>query len=164
MTCAVFPGTFDPMTLGHMDILRRATRLFDHVVVAVAESADKHPWLSLSERVALARELTADFEGVRVEGFCGLLRDFVLKEGAQVVVRGVRPLGDFADEYRMAGMNRQLMPGVETVFITADPKFQFVKGSLVREIVKMGGSVSAFLAPAASKALAAKIHDNVNPS
>lgn len=157
MTCAVFPGTFDPMTLGHMDILRRATGIFETVIVAVAESAQKHPLLTLQERIDLIRELTEGMDRVRVEGFRGLLCDFVLSQGASVVIRGVRPVGDFATEYQMAATNRSLMPGVETVFMMPASQYQFVKGSLVREIVKMGGSVSAFVAPAASKALAAKI-------
>lgn len=162
MTSAVFPGTFDPMTLGHMDILRRATGLFDSVIVAVAESAQKHTWLTFQERIDLTRELTSDIKGVRVEGFSGLLRDFVLSQGSRVVIRGVRSIEDFSDECQMAGMNRVLMPQVETLLMLSDPKYQFIKSSLVREIVKMGGSVSAFLAPAASKALAAKIR-NANP-
>ncbi len=157
MTSAVFPGTFDPMTLGHMDLLRRATGLFDSVIVAVAESKEKHTLLSHQERIELTRELTSGMKGVRVEGFSGLLRDFVLNHGARVVIRGVRSIEDFSDECQMAGMNRVLMPEVETLFMMSDPRYQFIKSSLVREIVKMGGSVSAFIAPAASKALAAKI-------
>ena len=157
MTCAVFPGTFDPMTLGHMDIVRRAAGIFDTVIVAVAESAAKHPLLPLKERVDLARDLTEGMPGVSVEGFSGLLSDFVVSRGASVVVRGMRPVGDFANEYQMAATNRLLMPGVETVFLMPSAQYQFVKGSLVREIVKMGGSVSAFVAPAATKALAAKL-------
>lgn len=157
MTSAVFPGTFDPMTLGHMDVLRRATGLFDSVIVAVAESKEKHTLLTHQERIELTRELTSGMTGVRVEGFSGLLRDFVLSQGARVVIRGVRSIEDFSDECQMAGMNRVLMPEVETLFMMSDPKYQFIKSSLVREIVKMGGSVSAFIAPAASKALAAKI-------
>ena len=157
MTSAVFPGTFDPMTLGHMDLLRRATGLFDSVIVAVAESKEKHTLLSHQERIELTRELSSGMKGVRVEGFSGLLRDFVLNHGARVVIRGVRSIEDFSDECQMAGMNRVLMPGVETLFMMSDPRYQFIKSSLVREIVKMGGSVSAFIAPAASKALAAKI-------
>lgn len=145
------------MTLGHMDLLRRATGLFDSVIVAVAESKEKHTLLSHQERIELTRELTSGMKGVRVEGFSGLLRDFVLNHGARVVIRGVRSIEDFSDECQMAGMNRVLMPGVETLFMMSDPRYQFIKSSLVREIVKMGGSVSAFIAPAASKALAAKI-------
>ncbi len=162
MTSAVFPGTFDPMTLGHMDLLRRATGLFDSVIVAVAESKEKHTLLTYLERIELTRELTSGMQGVRVEGFSGLLRDFVLNHGARVVIRGVRSIEDFSDECQMAGMNRVLMPEVETLFMMSDPKYQFIKSSLVREIVKMGGSVSAFIAPAASKALAAKIR-HANP-
>ena len=112
MTCAVFPGTFDPMTLGHMDIVRRAADIFDTVIVAVAESAAKNPLLTLKERVDLARELTEGMPGVSVEGFSGLLSDFVVNRGASVVVRGMRPVGDFANEYQMAATNRLLMPGV----------------------------------------------------
>ena len=121
MTCAVFPGTFDPMTLGHMDIVRRAADIFDTVIVAVAESAAKNPLLTLKERVDLARELTEGMPGVSVEGFSGLLSDFVVNRGASVVVRGMRPVGDFANEYQMAATNRLLIVHGISRFPTSRP-------------------------------------------
>lgn len=156
MVCAVYAGTFDPMTRGHQDILARAARLFDRVIVAVAESRAKNTLLSHAERIDLARELTKGMAHVEVEGFSGLLCDFVRAHGANVLVRGIRPVGDFDGEYQMAQANRALMPEVETVFLMSAPEVASVKGTLVREIVRMGGNVSAFLEPAATKAVAAK--------
>ena len=153
MTCAIYPGTFDPMTLGHLDVLRRASGIFDKVIVAVAESSAKKPLFSLSERIAFVNDLIVDMPNVEVEGFTGLLVDFLRNHGARVIVRGVRDAGDFSDECQMAGANRLLMPEVETVFLASSPKYQSVKGSLVREIVKMGGDVSAFLAPTTTKTI-----------
>jgi len=142
------------MTYGHLDILKKAVGIFDHVIVAVAESREKCPALAWQERVEIARTLTAGMEHVEIDEFDGLLCDFVRRRGARVIVRGLRAADDFAGEYRMAAANRILMPEVETVFLTPSPEVQHVKGSLVREIVKMGGNVSAFVAPAASKILA----------
>lgn len=157
MLHAVYPGTFDPMTLGHLDIVKRASGLFDQMVVAVAESESKKPLFSLEERVDLIRTLVADMPNVKVEGFTGLLCDYMRSRNLQVIVRGMRPVGDFANEYQMAMTNRCLMPEVETVFLTANPQFLSARGTLVREIVKMGGDVSDFVAPAVTKALKEKL-------
>ncbi len=147
MVRAVYPGTFDPMTLGHLDLLRRAAAIFDTVIVAVAESSRKKPLFSLAERIDLARSQTEDLKNVQVEGFQGLLCDFVLQHEAKVIVRGARAVSDFEYEFQMAGMNRHLMPDVETIFMTPADKYQFVSGTFVREIALLDGDVSEFVAP-----------------
>jgi pantetheine-phosphate adenylyltransferase len=143
---AVYPGTFDPMTLGHVDLMRRAARLFSSVIVAVAAGHHKRTLFSLEERLAMAQEACAAWPHVRVLSFDGLLRDFVVGQGASVVVRGLRAVSDFEYEFQMAGMNRQLMPDVETLFLTPSDAYQFVSGTFVREIAMLGGDVSKFVA------------------
>jgi pantetheine-phosphate adenylyltransferase len=143
---AVYPGTFDPMTLGHVDLVRRAARLFNSVIVAVAAGHHKRTVFSLEERLAMAQEACAAWPNVRVMAFEGLLRDFVVGRGASVVVRGLRAVSDFEYEFQMAGMNRQLMPDVETLFLTPSDAYQFVSGTFVREIAMLGGDVSKFVA------------------
>lgn len=143
MTRAVYPGTFDPMTLGHLDIVRRAARIFPEVIVAVAQSAGKQPLLTLEERCAAAKLQCADFPNVTVKTFEGLLKDFVERLGVQVIVRGARAVSDFEYEFQMAGMNRQLMPQVETVFLTPSDQYQFVSGTFVREIARLGRDEAA---------------------
>lgn len=144
---AVYPGTFDPMTLGHQDLVRRAAHLFDHLIVAVAAGHHKRTMFTLDERLAIARELCQPYANVEVVDFRGLLRDFVLQRGGKVVVRGLRAVSDFEYEFQMAGMNRQLMPDVETLFLTPSDQYQFVSGTFVREIASLGGDVSKFVAP-----------------
>ncbi|MCO5977216.1 pantetheine-phosphate adenylyltransferase [Ideonella oryzae] len=144
---AVYPGTFDPMTLGHQDLVRRAARLFDHLIVAVAAGHHKRTMFTLDERLGLARELCQPYPNVEVVDFRGLLRDFVVQRGGKVVVRGLRAVSDFEYEFQMAGMNRQLMPDVETLFLTPSDQYQFVSGTFVREIASLGGDVSKFVAP-----------------
>lgn len=139
MTVAVYPGTFDPLTCGHQDLVRRASRIFRQVIVGVAVSAGKSPLLTLEERVECARVICADFPNVTVAPVTGLLKNFVAENGVQVIVRGARAVSDFEYEFQMAGMNRQLMPDVETVFLTPGDKFQFVSGTFVREIARLGG-------------------------
>ncbi len=156
MTKAIYPGTFDPFTRGHEDLVRRAARMFAKVVVAVADSRGKGPALSQGERVLLARAELADCANVEVVAFSGLLVDLALAHQANIVVRGVRAVSDFDYEFQMAGMNRQLMPELETVFMTPSDRYQFVSGTLVREIARMGGDVERFLSPAVSEALRAK--------
>ncbi len=156
MVTAVYPGTFDPFTLGHLDLLKRACPLFSGVIVAVARSAGKHPLFSLEERVQLAREATRNLPGVRVTPFDGLLADFVRAEQARVIIRGARAVSDFEYEFQMAGMNRSLMPEAETVFMMPGESFQFVSGTFVREIALMGGDVSRFVTPAVARALEQK--------
>ena len=154
MTTAVYPGTFDPMTNGHVDLVRRASRIFDHVVVGGAESRKKRPLLSLETRVALARGICREFENVTVQPFDGLLKDFVAARGAGVIIRGARAVSDFEYEFQMAGMNRQLMPDVETIFLTPSDQYQFVSGTFVREIAQLSPKDAArFVTPEVLEAL-----------
>lgn len=142
---AVYPGTFDPMTLGHEDLVRRAARLFPRLIVAVAAGHHKRTMFSLAERLEIAAELARLHANVEVASFSGLLSDFVVAKGAHVVVRGLRAISDFEYEFQMAGMNRQLMPDVETMFLTPSDDYQFVSGTFVREIASLGGNVSQFV-------------------
>lgn len=154
---AVYPGTFDPITLGHEDLIRRAARLFDSVIVAVADSAAKRPFFTRDERVEMAREVLKDIRNVEVMGFSGLLMKFVQQHGARVVVRGLRAASDFEYEFQLAGMNRGLYPDVETLFLTPGEQYMFVSATIVREISILGGDVSKFVPPMVAKRLAAKI-------
>ena len=156
---AVYPGTFDPMTLGHEDLVRRAARLFDHVVLAVADSRTKRPMFTLAERIDMARDTLADVKNVSVKGFSGLLMNFVQEHGARVVMRGVRAVSDFDYEFQLAGMNRKLYPDVETVFMTPGEEHMFLSATLVREISVMGGDVSKFVSPMIAERLKTKIKD-----
>ena len=153
---AVYPGTFDPMTLGHEDLMRRASRLFDRLILAVAAGHHKRTLFTIAERLEIAEELAARYENVEVIAFRGLLRDFVVEHGGKVVVRGLRAVSDFEYEFQMAGMNRQLMPDVETVFLTPSDQYQFVSGTFVREIAMLGGDVSKFVAPSVLARLQAR--------
>lgn len=144
---AVYPGTFDPMTLGHEDLMRRARDLFDHLILAVAAGHHKSTMFSLDERLEIAQELASKHPNVEVIAFDGLLSDFVVAHNGGVVVRGLRAVSDFEYEFQMAGMNRYLMPQVETVFLTPSDQFQFVSGTFVREIASLGGDVSKFVSP-----------------
>ncbi|MBI2733468.1 MAG: pantetheine-phosphate adenylyltransferase, partial [Aquabacterium sp.] len=155
---AVYPGTFDPMTLGHADLMRRASQLFGRLILAVAAGHHKRTMFSVDERLAMAKELAKDYPNVEVIAFSGLLRDFVVNHGGRVVVRGLRAVSDFEYEFQMAGMNRQLMPDVETVFLTPSDQYQFVSGTFVREIAMLGGDVSKFVAPS----VLARLHERVN--
>lgn len=156
---AVYPGTFDPMTLGHEDLVRRAAGLFDHVVLAVADSKTKRPLFTLAERIDMARDALKDVKNVTVEGFSGLLMQFVREHDARVVLRGVRAVSDFDYEFQLAGMNRKMHPEVETVFMTPGEEYMFLSATLVREISVMGGDVSKFVSPAIAGRLKAKIKD-----
>src|SRR4051812_12552227 len=142
---AVYPGTFDPITLGHEDLARRASRLFDRVIIAVAESRSKNTFFSLDERVEMARELLSDVKNVEVMGFSGLLMRFVQEQGARVVVRGLRAVSDFEYEFQLAGMNRGMYPDLETVFLTPGEQFMFISATIVREISIFGGDTSKFV-------------------
>jgi pantetheine-phosphate adenylyltransferase len=144
---AVYPGTFDPMTLGHEDLMRRAAGLFDHLILAVAAGHHKRTMFTIAERLDIAREIAQPYANVEVVPFRGLLRDFVVEMGGHVVVRGLRAVSDFEYEFQMAGMNRQLMPEVETVFMTPSDQYQFVSSTFIREIASLGGDVSKFVAP-----------------
>jgi pantetheine-phosphate adenylyltransferase len=154
---AVYPGTFDPMTLGHEDLARRAARLFDKVVLAIADSRAKQPFFTLDERVEMAREVLKDLANVEVVGFSGLLMKFVQQHKARVVVRGLRAVSDFEYEFQLAGMNRGLYPDVETVFLTPGEQHMFVSATIVREISILGGDVNKFVHPYVAKRLKSKI-------
>jgi pantetheine-phosphate adenylyltransferase len=154
---AVYPGTFDPMTLGHEDLVRRAARLFDKVILAIADSRAKRPFFTLDERVEMAREVLKDLGNVQVIGFSGLLMKFVQDHGARVVVRGLRAVSDFEYEFQLAGMNRGLYPDVETVFLTPGEQFMFISATIVREISVLGGDVSKFVHPVVAARLREKI-------
>lgn len=154
---AVYPGTFDPMTLGHEDVVRRATQLFARVIVAVAAGHHKKALFSLEERIAMAREAVKAYPQVEVESFGGLLRDFVVARGAKAMVRGLRAVTDFDYEFQLAGMNRSLMPHVETVFLTPSDKYQFVSSTFVREIATLGGEVDKFVSPVVNARLLEKV-------
>jgi pantetheine-phosphate adenylyltransferase len=143
----VYPGTFDPFTRGHEDLVRRAARLFDVVVVAIADSAAKQPFFPASERIEMAREVLRPYSNVEVLGFSSLLMEFVKAQGAQAVVRGLRAVSDFEYEFQMAGMNRNLYPDVETLFLTPDENYMFISATFVREIARFGGDVSKFVHP-----------------
>lgn len=145
MTRAIYPGTFDPLTSGHEDLLARAARLFDEVVLAVADSSAKNPLFPVEERVEMATEVLAPLGNVRVVRFSGLLVNLVQDQQADVVLRGIRAVSDFDYEFQLAGMNRQLMPGIETMFMTPADEHQFVSGTLVREIARLGGEVEKFV-------------------
>lgn len=144
---AVYPGTFDPITLGHEDVVRRATQLFGRVIVAVAAGHHKKTLFSLEERMVMVREAVVAYPQVEVESFAGLLRDFVVERGAKAMVRGLRAVTDFDYEFQLAGMNRALMPDVETVFLTPGDKYQFISSTFVREIAQLGGEVDKFVSP-----------------
>jgi pantetheine-phosphate adenylyltransferase len=154
---AIYPGTFDPMTLGHEDLMRRAAGLFDRLILAVAAGHHKRTMFTPAERLDIAREIALPYPNVEVLPFRGLLRDFVVAEGGKVVVRGLRAVTDFEYEFQMAGMNRQLMPDVETVFMTPSDQFQFVSGTFVREIASLGGDVSNFVAPSVLRRLQERV-------
>ena len=154
---AVYPGTFDPITLGHEDIVRRAAQLFDRVIVAVAAGHHKKTMFSLEERIDMAREAVQIYPGVQVESFSGLMRDFVVARDAKAMVRGLRAVTDFDYEFQLAGMNRALMPDVETVFLTPGDRFQFISSTFVREIASLGGEVDKFVSPGVNQRLLDKV-------
>ena len=154
---AVYPGTFDPITNGHEDLIQRASRIFGEVVVGVALSQAKRPFFTLEERVALATEVLAPYPNVKVLGFGGLLSEFVREQSAGLILRGLRAVSDFEYEFQLAGMNRRLAPGVETLFLTPSDKYLFLSATIVREIAVLGGDISAFVHPATAQRMAAKI-------
>ncbi len=158
---AVYPGTFDPITLGHEDVVRRAAQLFDHLVVAVAEGHHKKPLFSLCERMLMAEQAVAKFGNVSVKSYGGLLRDFVVQCGAKAMVRGLRAVTDFDYEFQLAGMNRRLIPDVETVFLTPGDQFQFISSSFVREIALLGGAVNEVVAPHVWQRLQQKVSESM---
>ena len=156
MLTVVYPGTFDPFTRGHEDLVRRAARLFDRVVVGIAASEAKKPMFTLDERIDMAREVLADLPNAKVTGFSSLLMAFVHEQGARAVLRGLRAVSDFEYEFQMAGMNRRLWPEVETLFLTPSEQYMFVSATIVREVARFGGDVSSFVHPAVAARLKAK--------
>lgn len=160
---AIYAGTFDPMTLGHEDLVRRAASLFDHVIVAIAASHAKRPFFSLEERVEMAEEiLLPQYPNVEVSSFNGLLMNFLHEKGAKVILRGLRAASDFEYEFQMAGMNRNLYPEVETMFLTPSEQYTFISATMVREIAIFGGDVSNFARPVVCERLAKKIAERNN--
>jgi len=153
----VYPGTFDPLTAGHEDLVRRASFLFDEVVVAVADSRAKQTLFSLEERVGITTDVLKPFKNVTVMGFQGLLMDFIQRQGAQIVLRGLRAVSDFEYEFQLAGMNRKLYPDVETLFLTPAEQYTFISATMVREIAVLGGDVSTFVNPIVLKYIRQKL-------
>jgi pantetheine-phosphate adenylyltransferase len=161
MEKAIYPGTFDPITRGHEDLVRRASGLFDQVVVAVAVSRGKDPFFTQEERVGMGREVLANYTNVEVMSFSGLLMEFAQQQQARVILRGLRAVSDFEFEFQMAGMNRSLYPGVETLFLTPSEQYMFVSATIVREIALLGGNVDKFVHPLIAEQL--RMRTNRNP-
>lgn len=157
MSKAIYPGTFDPITNGHTDLIVRATRIFDQVVVAIAANPAKNPLFSVNERIDMVRQVCDDLVDIEVMGFDGLLIDFVKQQDAQVVIRGLRAVSDFEFEFQLASANRRLNPDVETVFMTPSEKHTFTSASLVKEIAIFGGDISSFVDPRINKLLTDKL-------
>ena len=157
MLRCVYPGTFDPLTKGHEDLIRRAARLFGEVVVGVADSQRKGPWFNADERVSMAREVVKDLPNVRIERFACLLLDFARQQEAGIIMRGLRAVSDFEYEFQMAGMNRSMDPSVEVVFLTPSEKYLFISATIVREVAFFGGDFSRFVHPLVAEALKRKV-------
>ncbi len=157
---AIYAGTFDPLTRGHEDLVRRAVNLFDHVIMAIAASQAKRPFFSLEERVDMARNVLAAYPTVEVCSFEGLLMDFLHARGAKVILRGLRAASDFEYEFQMAGMNRNLYPEVETIFLTPSEQYMFISATMVREIAILGGDVSKFVQPTVCERLIQRVAEN----
>jgi pantetheine-phosphate adenylyltransferase len=155
---AVYPGTFDPITLGHQDLIRRAASLFDVVIVAVAAAHHKKTLFTLDERLDTVREVVKSYANVQVESFSGLVRDFAVDHGARAMLRGVRSVTDFDFENQLAGMNRALAPDVDTVFLTPDARYQYISSTLVREIATLKGDVAQFVSPVVHRRLLQKLN------
>jgi len=152
-TTVIYPGTFDPITNGHTDLVQRAARLFERIIVAIAVNVPKAPFFPIEERVAMAKAALGHLEPVEVLGFDDLLVNFARRQGASVLLRGLRAVSDFEHEFQLASMNRQLAPEVETVFLTPDEGYAYISSSLVREIAMLGGDVSPFVHPQVQAAL-----------
>jgi pantetheine-phosphate adenylyltransferase len=154
---AIYPGSFDPITNGHTDLIQRASRLFDKVIVAVAAHSGKQPAFSLAERVTLAENVLAGIDGIEVCGFDTLLVDFARQQQADVILRGLRAVSDFEYEFQLTGMNRKLAPGIETLFLMPDEQYTYISSSLVKEVARLGGDVSGFVHEAVFEALRNKV-------
>jgi len=157
MIRAVYPGTFDPLTRGHEDLVRRAAKLFDPLIIGVAISRGKSTFFTLQERTEMAQEVLGDLKNVQITSFTGLLTEFVRKHDAHVVLRGLRAVSDFEYEFQLAGMNRSLYPDFETLFLTPSEQHMFISATLVREIALLGGDIAKFVHPSVGKRLDAKV-------
>ncbi len=157
MDKAIYPGTFDPVTRGHEDLVRRASRHYDQVVVAVATSREKKPFFMLDERVEMAQQVFADCTNVEVAAFSGLLMEFLRQQNATIILRGLRAASDFEYEFQMAGMNRGMYPDVETLFMTPSEQYMFISATIVREIALLGGNVDKFVRPLVAQRFHGKI-------
>ncbi|HLP81203.1 MAG TPA: pantetheine-phosphate adenylyltransferase [Nitrosomonas sp.] len=153
MDKVVYPGTFDPVTRGHEDLVRRACRLFEHVIVAVAVNSGKKPFFSVEERVDMAQKVLFDCENVKIMPFSGLLMNFLQQQNARIILRGLRAVSDFEYEFQMAGMNRGMYPDVETLFMTPSEQYMFISATIVREIASLGGNVETFVHPLVAEQL-----------
>lgn len=157
MSIAVYPGTFDPLTRGHEDLVRRAAKLFDRVIVGIAHSRSKQPFFTLEERIDIATQILSEFPNVEVHGFDSLLMDFMRLHNARIILRGLRAASDFEYEFQMAGMNRNLYPDVETIFLTPSEQYMFISATMVREIAVFGGNVGKFVQPLVVQRMAEKL-------
>ena len=157
MQRAVYPGTFDPMTMGHVDLVKRASKLFDSVIIAIASSDSKKPMFSLEERIEIGNKIFADDPKVEVVGFSGLLVNFAKENDANILIRGLRVVADFEYEFQLANMNRAMSPNIESVFLTPKEEYSYISSSLVKEIATMGGDVTRFVDPVTLEALNQKI-------
>ncbi|MRI32531.1 pantetheine-phosphate adenylyltransferase [Endozoicomonas sp. OPT23] len=153
MSKVIYPGTFDPITKGHLDLVERAAKIFGNVVIAVAESPKKKPLFDLKDRVEMAEEVTSHLDNVSVTGFSSLLATFLEDQKAEVILRGLRAVSDFEYEFQMANMNRVLAPSVESLFLTPAEQYSYISSTLVREIASLGGDISKFVAPCVQEAL-----------
>ena len=158
MNKVVYPGTFDPITNGHMDLVERAARMFDHIIVAVADNPKKKPLLELEDRVSLAQQVLGHLDNVEVTGFSSLLADFVQEHEVNIILRGLRAVSDFEYEFQLANMNRVLAPDVESLFLTPSEKYSYISSTLVREIAALGGDVTKFVHPVVNEALIQRYH------
>jgi len=150
---AIYPGTFDPITNGHSDLVQRACLLFDHIIIGIASNPKKCPLFSLQQRITMAQQVLADCPNVEVMGFEGLLVDFAQEQQAKVILRGLRAVSDFEYEFQLASMNRRLAPKVESLFLTPAEQHSFVSSTLVREVANLGGDITSFVHPFVQKAL-----------
>ena len=157
MQRAVYPGTFDPMTMGHVDLVKRASKLFDIVIIAIASSDSKKPMFSLKERIEIGNKIFAEDPKVEVVGFSGLLVNFAKDNDANILIRGLRVVADFEYEFQLANMNRAMSPDIESVFLTPKEEYSYISSSLVKEIATMGGDVTRFVDPVTLEALHQKI-------
>lgn len=159
MQRAVYPGTFDPMTMGHVDLVKRASKLFDSVIIAIASSESKKPMFTLEERIEIGNKIFTDDPKVEVVGFSGLLVNFAKENNANILIRGLRVVADFEYEFQLANMNRAMSPDIESVFLTPKEEYSYISSSLVKEIATMGGDVDRFVDPVTLEALNQKIND-----